>query len=66
MHQRESKWKDGYYSLLKCNCIKSGLYIIRAAKKGAGGKLPPGPQDLRGLITPKASRSGGPHKLNQQ
>ena len=33
---------------------------------GAGGKLPPGPQALKGLITPNTSGSGGPHKVKQQ
>ena len=30
------------------------------------GKLPQGLKVQRGLITPSASRSGGPHKVNQQ
>ena len=38
--------------------------IIRASEVGAWGQIAPGPQGPRGLITPNASRSGGPHKVN--
>ena len=35
-------------------------------REGTGGKLPLGLKRPRGLITPNASRSEGPHKVNQQ
>ena len=38
--------------------------IGRAAKRGRG-QIVPGPQASRGLLTPNASRSGDPHKVNQ-
>ena len=42
------------------------LVMTRAAERGAGWQIAPGPQAPRGLIiTPNASRSGGPHKANQ-
>ena len=34
-------------------------------QEGARGQSAPGPQAPRGLITPNASRSGGPYKVNQ-
>jgi len=38
----------------------------RAAQKGTEGKFAPGLKGPRALITSNASRSGGPHKINQQ
>ena len=59
---------------LKTAALKSKSKIFVDAyrqerREGAGGQgggqIAPGPQAPRGLITPNASRSGGPHKVNQ-
>jgi len=43
------------------------MFMYRAAERGPGeGANYPGPQTPRDLITPNASRSGVPHKVNQQ
>ena len=34
--------------------------------EGGRGQSAPGPQALKGLITPNTSGSGGPHKVKQQ
>ena len=38
----------------------------QSAARGQGGQIAPGPQAPNDLIPPDASKSGGPHKENQQ
>ena len=40
--------------------------LFEGPPEGGQGQISPGPQAPRGLITPNALRSGGPHKVNQQ
>ena len=46
--------------------IVYNFYYTQGRLEGGREEIAPGLQAPKGLITPNASRSGGPHKGNQQ